>query len=171
MATTVFVQVGQCGNQLGCRFWEEITYHWCADSKKKKKQGATEIAQIGSNSSPRLPYQLLDGTLPCVLVDTEHRVVRKCAGKAVFAGRLHHKSVVTEYGGRGNNWAYGYGARRGRAGGEREGGMVENAMTGVRRIAEACDSFMGCVVFHSIAGGTGSGDDYEIDDAATCLVT
>ena len=84
-------------------------------------------------------------------------MVRKCAAKMAFAGKLHDKSVVLESGGRGNNWAYGYSAGCGR--GDCEGGVVENARRGVRRVAEACDSFMGSVVFHSIAGGTGSGDD------------
>ena len=162
MATTAFVQVGQCGNQLGSRFWEEIDDICCAEGKRKKPEGF-EISRTRLNSSssgpPRLPYQLLDGAMPCILVDTEHRVVRKCAAKTAFAGKLHDKSIVLESGGRGNNWAYGYSAdcRRG----DCEGGVVENARRSVRRVAEACDSFMGCVVFHSIAGGTGSGDDHE----------
>lgn len=156
MASSVFIQVGQCGNQLGSSFWEEAIDHW--KTENKKKQGTTEITSKRPNSSlsepPRLPYELLDGTLPCVLVDTEPRVVRRCAGKALFAGRLHHKSLVTETRGRGNNWAYGYSATSQEGGG---GGIVEKVRMSVRRVAEACDSFTGCVVFHSIAGGTGSG--------------
>ena len=64
--------------------------------------------------------------------------------------------------GRGNNWAYGYrdggglGGRRG--GGVGEGDrLLERVLETVREVVERCDRFGGFVVFHSVAGGTGSG--------------
>ncbi|KAI9207169.1 Tubulin/FtsZ, GTPase domain-containing protein [Polychytrium aggregatum] len=50
--------------------------------------------------------------------------------------------------GRGNNWAFGYADLE---------GHVENVLESYRRSVEAQSSYDGCMLIHSIAGGTGSG--------------
>ena len=53
-------------------------------------------------------FSLLDGTLPCVLIDSEPKVVQSCCKTGALAERVHPMSQLFEKSGRGNNWAYGY---------------------------------------------------------------
>ena len=57
------------------------------------------------------------------------------------------QNIHLEQSGRGNNWAYGWSSE----------GLAGAAMESVRREAEACDSFEGCILTHSLGGGTGAG--------------
>ena len=181
--STVFLHVGQCGNQLGQSFWQEEA-EWYSSSKPgapatsrstplgrphssskvcKKSSSVSRSAHVSS-------YSLLDGTLPCVLVDTEHKVLKKCTGEKTRLGKKVPPDFrVMERKGRGNNWAYGYFAAKGRVMegeklvrgfrfgvGESER-LVDTVQECVRKLVEKCDRFGGFVQLHSIAGGTGSG--------------
>ena len=181
--STVFLHVGQCGNQLGRSFWQEVE-EWYGSPHSEihprsaapyKVQRARPNNKLGSNpqqTTARSPaFSLLDGTLPCVLVDTETKVVRKCTGqRAPLGNRVPPKFRVIERGGRGNNWAYGYFSAVGREvksgrgiggfeiGSTEEGKCLQGSVQEcVRRLVEKCDRFGGFLQLHSIAGGTGSG--------------
>ena len=95
-----------------------------------------------------LPFTLMDGTLPCLLVDSEVKVVRHCASGGILSKlvppRFHH----TGRRGCGSNWACGY------FGTELK---IESVMESMRKAIEKCDCYSGTVLFHSISGGTGSG--------------
>ena len=104
---------------------------------------------------PMMPFSLLDGTLPCILIDTEKKVVKSCCKSGILSRRVPPKSKLVEKCGRGNNWAYGY------YGGTKESGglaLKDSVQECVRNLVERCDRFMGTVLLHSIAGGTGSGE-------------
>ena len=175
--STVFLHVGQCGNQLGQSFWQEVG-EWCSPPgvrslpsttlKLPYKSGSHKTPSWSSptHSCTPVAYSLLDGTLPCVLVDSETKVVRKYTGDRMLLGRkVPVEFRVTERGGRGNNWAYGYSSARvenQRVVRETKFGQDENNMVGrvqqcVRKLVEKCDRFGGFIQLHSIAGGTGSG--------------
>ena len=125
------------------------------------------------STSNTTPYSLLDGTLPCVLVDTETKVVRKCTGeKSLLGKKVPPDFRVVERGGRGNNWAYGYFSATGKVtesdhekqiGGFKFGAvrererLIDTVQERVRTLVEKCDRFGGFVQLHSVAGGTGSG--------------
>ena len=188
--STVFLHVGQCGNQLGHTFWQEVDEWYSSpnpgvvssipigrhkpSSKISNKFSATASSGCTARtcSHPHTPYSLLDGTLPCVLVDTETKVIRKCTGEKTLLGkRIPGEFRVVERGGRGNNWAYGFfSAKENRA--ERGGKvkmftltepetLVNKVQECVRRLAEKCDRLGGFVQLHSIAGGTGSGEMFS----------
>ena len=158
--STVFLHVGQCGNQLGEAFWKEVEewYHGTA-LKQKRPHGQVkklEKPTLASSAPSRLPFALLEGTLPCVMIDTEPKVVRRCSKSGILARSVLPEFQVVDRTGRGNNWAYGYhgGPRQPPPGGRSLVGSVQEC---VRKLVEKCDRFTGSVLFHSIAGGTGSG--------------
>ncbi len=177
--STIFLHIGQCGNQLGQSFWQGIEEASAASDRrlasgslrKPLQQSAkgSRRTQTGSGGQlPRLPFSLLDGTLPCILVDTETKVVRPISRTGVLSGRIPPDFQLVERRGRGNNWAYGYYGPRhadsrptaqvmrfGGAGEQTD--LKEVIMERVRKLVEKCDRFTGSVVFHSLAGGTGSG--------------
>ena len=187
--STVFVHVGQCGNQLGRTFWDEASKpHWsggyhkpytAAEGSQRAKTSSlaprvqTGASRVPTSTTPRakfvkdgphkrhVPFSLVDGSLPCVLVDTEPKVIRRCLDgrrdSGMLTQRVHNDCCIWDKAGRGNNWACGYhGAVRGMAG-VRGQELAERVLEAVRRTVERCDRFSGFVVFHSIAGGTGSG--------------
>lgn len=227
--STVYLQLGQCGNQLGLAFWEEAstpkwssaynTSHSYGDSKRLasnkppppwtassrplppgsggrvsssssvsskpdtsrgkppssfsvsgaggKKASSDSVtanplplgtrgrATPASSYPTVIPFTLTDGSVPCVMVDTEPKVIRRCLDVkhgSVLAHRLPKECCVWDKAGRGNNWAYGY-----HGSGTSERGLVERVREAIRKVVERCDRFSGFVVFHSISGGTGSG--------------
>ena len=118
----VFVHVGQCGNQLGSKLCEQLL------------------------SEHQTSYLLPSGKLPCVLVDSEHKVIHKVTSPK---SSLFYHNVVIEKGSCANNWACGL---------NKGVTMTNLTIESIRQIAEECDCFMGTVLVHSIAGGTGSGE-------------
>ena len=147
MASCCFLHVGQCGVQLGRTFWDTLL-EW--DEKK-----AAPVHELkGSSVSP---FSLHSGILPCVVADSEPKPANSCFGHGNSPHNLMSDAILTDRTGRGNNWASGYseGQKQPKKSGD---GMVERVRDAVRRVAEQCDCFMGVVIFHSIAGGTGSGE-------------
>jgi hypothetical protein len=113
-----------------------------------------------SNSIPaHISFALTDGSVPCVMVDTEPKVIRRCldvkhSGSTVLMNRVSQDSCVWDKAGRGNNWAYGY---HGSGASGCDGTLLDRVQETVRKVVERCDRFSGFVMFHSMAGGTGSG--------------
>ncbi|XP_066547386.1 uncharacterized protein LOC136714011 isoform X2 [Amia ocellicauda] len=133
--STVWLHVGQCGNQLGQEWWRLVT----------ERPGLDKTAD-------RYPYRGRDGKLAAVCVDSEPKVLR-ATQKLVQGGSLRESNVIAGQGGRGSNWAYGYHGQRG----EGERGLLQRAMESVRLEAERSDCYCGTVLFHSLSGGTGAG--------------
>ena len=98
-------------------------------------------------------------------------MIRQCCKTGILERQVPNEFRISERSGRGNNWAYGYYGRENRStcepiigvggglGGCYEKGrsLVDLVLERVRRTVEKCDRFSGTVLFHSIAGGTGSG--------------
>lgn len=195
--STIFLQVGQCGNQLGHSFWQEVVeWYGIPYSGTLPRSVVRSNVQSGKPNKPRnkssssvsnqfnLPYSLLDNTLPCILVDTETKVVRKYTGEKTLLGKkIPSEFRVIERGGRGNNWAYGYFNAVGKElkiekqirgfkfGSTDEGKCLRgNVQECVRRLVEKCDRFGGFVQLHSIAGGTGSGMVLEWSKVSNCYM-
>ena len=187
--SAVFLNVGQCGIQLGQSFWQEVE-EWTIRNFKESSRPAlggvrasaagrlsgTQRSFSASKKSAYLPYSLLNGTLPCLWLDTEPKVVKSCCsnsqpGWSSFAPSKHRLiasescMVLPERSGRGSNWAYGYhgGTRREKKSlsllaGDDEGVLtVKSVEERMRKMVEKCDRFGGTVLMHSLAGGTGAG--------------
>eukprot|EP01116_Phalansterium_solitarium_P007425 TRINITY_DN20088_c0_g1_i1.p1 TRINITY_DN20088_c0_g1~~TRINITY_DN20088_c0_g1_i1.p1 ORF type:complete len:440 (+),score=122.21 TRINITY_DN20088_c0_g1_i1:89-1408(+) len=124
---TVFLHVGQAGIQIGKQFWDFVTAEYSTANHTFFRKGKARA----------------------ILVDTEPKVAQAAQRNSTF----RQENILTEQSGRGNNWAYGYFDAPGR----RDDCLLDRALEAVRREVEACDFFVGCIVTHSIAGGTGSG--------------
>lgn len=136
MSNVVFVSVGQCGNQINRVFWERC------DARRRRRQGAQH------------PF-FDDRGHPCgVFVDSEPKVVARIRREL----NVRNEFVVFDQRGRANNWAMGFNGPDG----NRRNILAEKAIDAFRRRVETLDRLEGCVVTHSLAGGTGSGTGCRI---------
>ena len=166
----MFLHVGQCGNQLGQSFWDEASSKkWSISIDRHNTYRPAKDVTFGHKKCPPsavtrspdyVPWTRVDGSIPCVLVDTETKVIRRCLdckhGSGLLTQRVPGDYCISEKTGRGNNWAFGYYGRKREAHGK-EQDMLSRVLSSVRKAVERCNQFSGFIMFHSIAGGTGSG--------------
>ncbi|GAA5872315.1 hypothetical protein JCM8115_003683 [Rhodotorula mucilaginosa] len=146
MREIVHLQTGQCGNQIGTRFWETITEEHGIDGQgayRGDNDLQLERLNVYFNEAAGGKY------VPrAVLVDLEPGtmdVVR--AGK--LGGLFRPDNMISAQNGAGNNWAKGH---------YTEGAeLVDSVLDVVRKEAESCDCLQGFQLTHSLGGGTGSG--------------
>ena len=143
--SVIFVQTGQCGNQLGYELIDSISALANTSSGLAKEK---LVDKFFRHSSRQYNAKLIART---VCLDTEPKVINDSVSKA-HQGRqwsIDTKSVAYLHGGAGNNWAHGY---------EMCSGEFSNtAIDCVRREIEYCDQSPTLVLTQSLAGGTGSG--------------
>jgi tubulin gamma len=118
----IFVNTGQCGNQVGFDVIDGMFEHLCdasvesATSRHRLRRGIS-----GDCDSSTHPMDGLDAffrpsssdpsgyTARAVCVDTEPKVVLNCMSQCRRRGwRLDPARAVFSHGGAGNNWAMGY---------------------------------------------------------------
>ncbi|XP_074415865.1 tubulin epsilon chain [Austrofundulus limnaeus] len=154
MTQSVVVQVGQCGNQVGCRFWDLAL----REHAHVNKRGLYDEA-LGSFFR-NVDTRKSDGGTCCVgdrihhlkaravLVDMEEGVVNQ-----ILQGPLREvfdsTQLLTDVSGSGNNWAAGY-MTYGSA-------YRESIVDKLRKASEHCDCLQCFFLIHSMGGGTGSG--------------
>jgi len=121
--SSVVLQVGQCGNQIGREFWKYV------DEEE--------------NIRPSNIWRHHDRHFRSVNTDTEPKVLRKLtlgfgSGKLNGgAGRFSPDNLIASKIGRGSNWAMGY---HGKTDGGRED-VFTRTMEALRREIEICESF------------------------------
>ena len=156
----ITIQVGQCGNQIGRRFWDLAL----AEHAEHNPEGVFDDAMssffrnvdardAGSGRAREIPVG--DGTgrisslrARAVLVDMEEGPVSETLRGPL--GELFDRSnLITDISGAGNNWAHGF---------ELYGPQHRDSVAeAVRSASELCDSLQSFFVMHSLGGGTGSG--------------
>lgn len=141
------LQAGQCGNQVGSKFWEGISEEHGIDPSGvyEGDRPDQQLHRIGVyyNESSNGRY------VPrAAMIDLEPGVLDVI--KSSKRGQLFRPdNFVFGQSGAGNNWAKGH---------YTEGAeLVEQCLDVVRREAETCDVLQGFQVVHSLGGGTGSG--------------
>ena len=151
--SSVFLNVGQCGVQLGQAFW-------------------TLVQERVNGDGEHHPFVTLDRCQRRVLVDTEPKVlanVRKLeqqrgGRKSATAGKNHwtirDENVLVSRRGRGANWAMGYNKAVEVSGKAHGPALLDQVLDSVRREVERCDAFSGFFLTHSLSGGTGSGTEW-----------
>jgi len=140
------IQVGQCGNQIGNRFWQTVIaeHHLDGAGKYTGDNAAQDLDKVGvymrSAGERYVPR--------ACLVDLEPGTVDVI--KASPVGTLFKPdNFVFGASGAGNNWAKGH---------YTEGAeLIEEALDVVRKEVENCDCPQGFQICHSLGGGTGSG--------------
>ncbi|XP_061925898.1 tubulin beta-2 chain-like isoform X1 [Entelurus aequoreus] len=146
MREIVHIQVGQCGNQMGSKFWEVISdehgidpsgaYHG-DDELQLRRINVYFNEATGGKYVPR-----------AILVDLEPSTM-DCVRSGPLGKIFRPDNFVFGKGGAANNWAKGHytdGAD-----------MVESVVEVVRKESESCDCLQGFQLTHSLGGGTGSG--------------
>lgn len=150
----VTVSVGQCGLQLGARFWElALLEHQQAQAGQVKSQAtkqAFSLPQLHDDPATTFFDVTDDGQLNAraVLIDTELGVLSSIA-RSSHAGLFDESTNVTEVSGAGNNFAHGhyiYGPQ-----------LIDMFSSAIHRVVERCDSLQSFMLLHSTGGGTGSG--------------
>ncbi|XP_026486487.1 tubulin beta chain-like [Vanessa tameamea] len=147
MREIVHLQAGQCGNQIGSKFWEIISdehgidttghYHGDSDLQLERIQVYYNEASDGKRFVPR-----------AVLIDLEPGTM-DAIRSSTYGQLFRPDNYVFGQSGAGNNWAKGH---------YTEGAeLVDSVMDVVRKEAEPCDCLQGFQLTHSLGGGTGSG--------------
>ncbi|OMJ09070.1 Tubulin beta-2 chain [Smittium culicis] len=146
MREIIHLQTGQCGNQIGTKFWETISAeHGISDNGNYVGNNGLQLERIDvyyneANKGKYVPR--------AVLVDLEPGVMDTVrSGK--FGQLFRPDNFVFGQNGAGNNWAKGH---------YTEGAeLVDQVLDVVRKEAENSDSLQGFQITHSLGGGTGAG--------------
>ncbi|KPJ09820.1 Tubulin beta-1 chain [Papilio machaon] len=146
MREIVHIQAGQCGNQIGAKFWEIISdehgidptgaYHGDSDLQLERINVYYNEASGGKYVPRAILVDLEPGTMDSVR-------------SGPFGQIFRPDNFVFGQSGAGNNWAKGH---------YTEGAeLVDSVLDVVRKESESCDCLQGFQLTHSLGGGTGSG--------------
>lgn len=146
MREIIHLQTGQCGNQIGAKFWEVISgEHGISPTGAYEGDDPLQLERINvyyneASSGKYVPR--------AVLIDLEPGTM-DAVRAGPFGQLFRPDNFVFGQSGAGNNWAKGH---------YTEGAeLVDSVMDVVRKEAENCDCLQGFQVSHSLGGGTGSG--------------
>jgi len=142
----VCIAGGQCGNQIGAKFWEVISEeHGIGTTGEYEGEEDNQLERInvyyneatGGRYVPRaILMDLEPGTMDSVRAGTYGQIFRP-------------DNFVFGQSGAGNNWAKGH---------YTEGAeLIDSVLDVVRKEAEGSDCLQGFQITHSLGGGTGSG--------------
>eukprot|EP01132_Coremiostelium_polycephalum_P000945 gene945-1197_t len=151
MREIVHIQAGQCGNQIGSKFWEVISEEH--GIQKDGRHIESEDLHTNRLQLERINVYYNEARekkfVPrAVLVDLEPGTMDVIRG-STFGKLFRPDNFINGQSGAGNIWAKGH---------YTEGvELVDGVLDVVRREAEACDCLQGFQFTHSIGGGTGSG--------------
>jgi len=146
MREIVHIQAGQCGNQIGSKFWEMISEEHGIDADGKytgSVDSQLERINVYYNHASGGKY------VPrAILTDLEPGTMESIRSGSL--GTLFRPdNFVFGQCGAGNNWAKGH---------YTEGAeLMEPLFDAVRKECENCDCLQGFQLCHSLGGGTGSG--------------
>ncbi|KAL6763988.1 epsilon tubulin [Haematococcus lacustris] len=153
----VTIQCGQCGNQIGCRFWElALREHAAYNTKGVFDEALSSFFRnVDTRVEPHRNLEVGDGrgriqTLKArsVIVDMECGVINEML-KGPLGDVLDTQQLISDVSGAGNNWAHGnhcYGPQ-----------YHDLLLDKIQHTVESCDSLQSFLLLHSLGGGTGSG--------------
>ncbi|KAJ3572066.1 hypothetical protein NP233_g3338 [Leucocoprinus birnbaumii] len=146
MREIVHLQTGQCGNQIGAKFWEVVSDEhgierdglYKGNNDLQLERISVYYNEIGANKYvPR-----------AVLVDLEPGTMDSVRS-GPLGSLFRPDNFVFGQSGAGNNWAKGH---------YTEGAeLVDAVLDVVRKEAEGTDCLQGFQITHSLGGGTGAG--------------
>jgi tubulin beta len=146
MREIVHIQAGQCGNQIGAKFWEKMAMeHGIAQSGGYEGDNPLHLERINVYFNEGMGGRYVPRA---VLTDLEPGTMDSIKSGA-YGQIFRPDNFVHGQSGAGNNWAKGH---------YTEGAeLVDVIMDVVRKEAEGCDMLQGFQITHSMGGGTGSG--------------
>ncbi|XP_061177805.1 tubulin beta chain-like [Saccostrea echinata] len=146
MREIIHVQVGQCGNQVGSKFWEEISQeHGISSDGKYRGNEDIQLERIDVFFSEGHAGSYVPRSC---MVDLEPGTIDAIRG-GPYGKMFRQDNFVFAQNGAGNVWAKGH---------YTEGAeLVDEVLDIMRKEAENCDCLQGFQLPHSLGGGTGSG--------------
>lgn len=146
----ITLQTGQCGNQVGLEYWNELTLeHGILPDGTKEVLPSTPLLKL-EHGRPDLFFTVSETNryIPrSILIDLEPSVISKSMNKMpMFNPRNVHLSEQGN--GAANNWQQGYSY-----GLSNQDELIDL----IDREVDKCDNLSTFQIFHSVAGGTGSG--------------
>ena len=164
MHASIFVQIGQCGNQLGRDILEDLYATLDEDSKE------LYFRSLDSCRSLDIARALC--------IDTESKVLNELnafnsipstrvnndGNKWVYDASTNNYPFYenVHYSGSGNNWAMGYG--------NSSNEFLQYTVDKIFHELEYCDNYANFFLLHSLSGGTGSGIGSSISEELSDLV-
>ena len=131
----ITIQVGQCGNQVGCKFWEmALKEHAAANPKGLFDEAMSSFFRnVDTRYEDPLGIPVGDGMgairslkARAVIVDMEEGVIN-----STLAGPLGElfdtRQLLSDSSGSGNNWAHGHDCYGPKVGGERGEGSCRRS--------------------------------------------
>lgn len=143
----ITLQVGQCGNQVGAAFWQQL----CLEHGIAPDGTCADPPEGGGGPVDRKDvFFYTDDDDKCVarslLIDMEPGVIQSIMKPESPISRIFNSENIHKgTDGAGNNWGCGYNAG------------TEELFDMIDREADNSDSLEGFMLCHSISGGTGSG--------------
>ncbi|XP_057256340.1 tubulin beta-3 chain-like [Pezoporus wallicus] len=146
MREIVHIQAGQCGNQIGAKFWEVISdEHGIDPSGNYMGDSDLQLERISVYYNEASSHKYVPRA---ILVDLEPGTMDSVRSGA-FGHLFRPDNFIFGQSGAGNNWAKGH---------YTEGAeLVDSVLDVVRKECENCDCLQGFQLTHSLGGGTGSG--------------
>ncbi|KAJ1982639.1 structural constituent of cytoskeleton [Dimargaris verticillata] len=146
MREIIHLQIGQCGNQIGTKFWETISAeHGLGDDGVYVGNNANQLSRMDVYFNEASNNKYVPRS---VLVDLESGTM-DAIRSSPLAKLFRPDNFVFGENGAGNNWAKGH---------YTEGAeLVDAVLDVVRKEAELSDCLQGFQLTHSLGGGTGSG--------------
>jgi tubulin beta len=146
MGSIVQIQAGQCGNQLGTKFWGDISdEHGIGPTGLYYGDSDVQLYGIDAYFSESTSGKYVPRA---VLADLEPDVLNSVRG-SLYGHLFRPDNFIFGQSGAGNSWAKGYYSE----GPEILGPILE----AIRKEAETCDRLQAFQLTHSLGGGTGSG--------------
>lgn len=146
MREVIHLQAGQCGNQIGTKFWEIIS-----NEHGINEQGVYEGNTEDQSQGIQVYYTRAATAklVPrAVLVDLEPGTMA-AVRQGKYGDLFRPDNLIFGQNGAGNNWAKGH---------YTEGAeLVDQVLDAIRKESERCDALQGFQLTHSLGGGTGSG--------------
>ncbi|XP_003245543.1 tubulin beta chain [Acyrthosiphon pisum] len=140
------IQAGQCGNQIGAKFWEVISdEHGIDATGTYRGDSDLQLERINVFYTEALGGKYVPRA---VLVDLEPGSMDTVRSGA-YGQLFRPDNFVFGQSGAGNNWAKGHYAE----GAE----LMDSVFDVIRKEVEDCDCLQGFQMTHSLGGGTGAG--------------
>lgn len=146
MREIIHLQTGQCGNQVGSKFWSTISgEHGIDQTGKFVGTCDSQLERISVYYSEASSKKYVPRA---VLIDLEPGTM-DAVRQSPFGELFRPDNFVFGQSGAGNNWAKGH---------YTEGAeLIDSVMDVVRKEAESSDCLQGFQITHSLGGGTGAG--------------
>jgi len=146
MREIVHIQAGQCGNQIGAKFWESMSEeHGIDASGSYVGDDPLQLQRIDVYFNEGMEGRYVPRA---VLTDLEPGTMDSIRS-GTYGSLFRPDNFIFGQSGAGNNWAKGH---------YTEGAeLVDEIMECIRKESESCDVLQGFQLTHSMRGGNGSG--------------